>query len=145
MFLREAEVSHHRDQISCNTLYDRFNRLIAERREGSRRNVLTSANVECNSSFEEELDSTIKSIDHFEDGNKNEAANQNAASAEAGLRIRLEALQRSAPPARTADSDEELNLGSASSSERKRLFENSDDEEKEMIMHHAGRREEREK
>lgn len=70
MFKRECDLDTD-VQVSWKTIYDRFNRLIAERKETNQTNELTSGNVEgCPSSLDHELDSMIQDIDHFEEGKK---------------------------------------------------------------------------
>lgn len=54
-------------QLSWKTLYDGFNRIIIKRRESARNNALQSGNVETITQFEQDLDSMISEVDHFEE------------------------------------------------------------------------------
>lgn len=148
MFIRECNIDCNSFHLSWKTLYDRFNRMVSDRREENRVNQLSSGNVESRSTFEE-LDTMIEEIDHFEEEKekrRTESSNQNAALVAAGAQMRLEALHRSTVRNRVEDNDDrDSDSNHTPSSTRKRLFDNSDDEEKELIFVHAERREEREK
>lgn len=154
MLISQCDLNDPSLQISWKTAYDRFNRLVSDRRQAARRNELRSGNVETVTDFEQELDSMIEEIDHYEEEKtrkrSEEAGRQNELQA-AGEQIRQQALQRASTPqlatpehVQNDGDDDGALIGSSSSSARKRFFDQSDDEEKEMIHRHAERREQRE-
>lgn len=116
-----------------------------DQQELSRGNKVGPGNIEENATIDLELETMIFEMEHYEEGKRSEAVSVNAELQEACTKTGPKAHQRDTPSKQvdTARGEAVDDLGSSSSSTRKRLFDNLDDEERELEMMNADRYEEK--